>query len=134
MYCRKSVLLIGSNPSQRSECSVSAFHASTRSRKTIETWFRDIPCDLFFTNVIDHPTENNRPLRVSEIRDAIPSLHHKVTGYNKIVALGKTAAKALDIAGIEYFEMPHPSGSNRKLNDKGWVHEVILKLANYIDS
>lgn len=82
----KKVLLVGSNPSEASP-DTTAFHPNTRSRNILESWFSNIDADISFINICDKKTPKNRPLRVSEIRESIPSLLNKIK--------------------------PHPSGINR---------------------
>jgi len=48
-----------------------------------------------------------------------------------IVALGNNASKWL--RKIPHFKMPHPSGRNRKLNDKEFVKERLNLCKTYID-
>lgn len=62
------------------------------------------------------------PLLKSKIDDIKPL---------RIVALGKTAEKALTLLGIPHFAMPHPSGRNRQLNDPEYLSKKIKGLQNY---
>jgi len=43
----------------------------------------------------------------------------------KIIALGKSAEKALTKLGVPHYPMPHPSGRNRLLNDTDYEAFVI---------
>ena len=130
------VILIGSNPSEKSPDN-SPFHPSTRSRAFIETWFDGIDTEIHFENVCDRKRSGNRPMKVSEIKDALPGLRSRIEEFGfqncKIVALGKTASKALDLLEVEYHEMPHPSGMNRFWNDKDKSAEAIESLRKYLD-
>jgi hypothetical protein len=126
-----SVLIIGSNPSQKSP-DTSAFHPSTKSRKIIDSWFKDIPVDISFTNVIDRPTEKNRPLTQNEIMSGLPALIDLSKKYDKVVALGSSAGRAVDMGNIGHIKMPHPSGLNRQLNDGEWVRRKVLELTKYL--
>ena len=126
-------MLVGSNPSRRSPDN-SVFHASTRSRMTVDAWFRDIECQISFTNVSREKTENNRPLTVREIRSNLPRLKEELKGYDKIVALGNTAQKALTLLCFDFFAMPHPSGLNRLLNDPIYIKNKIKALHRYIEN
>ena len=126
------VLLVGSNPSERS-LDNSAFHVETKSRQTIDTWFSGKSVNLKFENVSSSVTNRNRSLNVSEIRACLPNLKQRLEGYNIIVAVGKTAVKALQMLEIEHFEMWHPSGLCRKWNDKQASAEKITALHRYID-
>ena len=130
-----SVLLIGSNPSERS-INTTAFHSSTRSRMVLDQWFNGIDVDVYYENVCDRTRPGNRPLRVSEIRESLPRLssilNHDGFRNCKVVALGKTASKALSMLEVEYMEMPHPSGLNRFWNDKDKAEAKIKELHKYL--
>lgn len=129
------VLIVGSNPSVKSPNN-SAFHPSTRSRMILDEWFKDIDAELHFINVCDRTRPGNRQMRVSEIRECLPSLKSKIKMtkliHCRVVAVGRTASKALNLLGVEYLEMPHPSGMNRKLNDKEYVASKICELKRFI--
>jgi uracil-DNA glycosylase len=77
---------------------------------------------------------DNKPLTGSEIQNALPSFSKQLEEFKgfKFVALGKTAARACELAGVDFLEMPHPSGMNRKLNDPEYVKEKIKRLAEFI--
>lgn len=75
-------------------------------------------------NQIDKPFEG---LSGTSLNIAISKNHIKV------VALGSAAKKYLLKAGInEFFVLPHPSGLNRKLNDKKFVEDTLEKCQEYI--
>lgn len=46
-----------------------------------------------------------------------------------VVALGKVAARTLKKKGLRHYELPHPSGRNRQLNDKTDVMTKLISLA-----
>ncbi len=48
-----------------------------------------------------------------------------------IVALGNNASKAL--GKTPHFKLPHPSGRNRQINDKAFIHRELQKCKIYID-
>lgn len=52
--------------------------------------------------------------------------------YLKVIALGNNASKALTKAGVEHFKMYHPSGLNRKLNNKKDVQKKLKECYEYI--
>lgn len=126
------ILFVGSNPSQASICNV-AFHGTTRSSKILTKWCTDVKGLKMHINVSNETTAGNRPLRDHEINKALRSLKETIDGIkpDKIVALGKTAAKALSRLRVEFLEMPHPSGRNRKLNDKEYEAQKIKELVEY---
>jgi uracil-DNA glycosylase len=50
----------------------------------------------------------------------------------KIIALGKKAAEVLDELNVSHFQLPHPSGLNRKLNDKEYINRELKVAYDYI--
>jgi uracil-DNA glycosylase len=88
-----------------------------------------------YINVVNKKTQDNRPLKQSEIKEALPDLISTINAINpdKIITLGKTAENALRMIGNKSFHtMPHPSGRNRKLNDPVYVEAVIGAMYDYI--
>ena len=126
------ILFVGSNPSQRS-ANDSAFHGSTRSAQILAEWTKDIPGTKIHINVVNKKTDDNRPLKASEIKDNLDNLTADIliAQADKIVALGKTAAKALTLLRVNFYEMPHPSGRNRLLNDPEYVAQKIKGLVEF---
>jgi uracil-DNA glycosylase len=125
------IVFVGSNPSQKRKLN-GAFTPDTVSGRVLHEWIRAAEIDLWHTlNIVDYITENNRPLNKSEILPHIPHIKLSLSFCTKIVAMGKTAHKALQLAGIPHLEMPHPSGLNRKLNDPEYVSKCIAMLRDY---
>lgn len=123
-----TILFIGSNPSQKA-ASNEAFTADTASGRILRSWIEGIEGNIVFDNIVPQVTENNRPLHPNEMAQAQASLSERIKEIkpDRIVALGKSAAKVLSKLKLDFFEMPHPSGRNRKLNDKDYVvHQVAL--------
>jgi uracil-DNA glycosylase family 4 len=127
------ILFIGSNPSVRS-VNTDAFDLSTRSGRILASWIRDIEAPVRFLNISDIPTPNNRPLTKTEITAALPSLKGKIESLNPthIVALGKVATRALTTLNLRFYAMEHPSGMNRKLNDKLFVTHMLAEFKQYV--
>ena len=126
------IVFVGSNPSVASG-SNRPFDDDTKSYKILWGWINAAipePSVCYF-NVSNEPTPNNRPLNASEIKECIPGLQIAMQNHSKIVALGKTAHRALEMAGIPHLELSHPSGLNRKLNCPYYVNELISKLRDY---
>lgn len=124
-----TILLVGSNPSVRS-LTDKAFDSSTYSGRILQSWLNGIDGTIYCENITSQKTENNRPLNSNEMALARVSLLERINRINpdRLVALGKSAAEILKDLGLEFLEMPHPSGLNRKLNDKEFVK---LKLAEF---
>jgi uracil-DNA glycosylase len=127
------VILIGSNPSEKSPDN-SPFHPSTRSRMTVDAWFSDLDIDIRFENVCQETRPGNRRIRVSEIKENLKSLRDRIDSYGecKVVALGRTAEKALTMLSIKHMLVPHPSGANRFWNDKAASRDMIARLRAYV--
>ncbi len=126
------LLFVGSNPSSKS-VDDSAFHHSTKSGKILDSWCKDLVGTKVYINVSDKKTENNRPLTMQDTKNNLDNLREDIMIQNpdKIVALGKTAATAMTLLRLNFYEMPHPSGLNRKLNDKEYVAEKIKGLLEF---
>ena len=122
---------MGSNPSNASpDCS--GFHIATKSRIVVEKWLDGIDCQVTYTNVALHKTENNKPLTVKQIKENIPRLKEEIMGYDKVIALGNTASKALTLLRANFMAMPHPSGCCRFWNDKEAGERKIEEFKGYI--
>jgi hypothetical protein len=133
----KQILFIGSNPSIRA-IDTTPFHQSTKSGRVLSSWidFLQPIDDIKFLNISDKPTENNRPLTQSEMMTYIQNMRsilvdYYIKGY-KIIALGRTAANALQVLQISHFQATHPSPRNRKLNDSTFIQTMLRAMKAYI--
>lgn len=124
------IVFVGSNPSTASTTD-EAFHESARSSKILADWTKDIPGDKRYVNVARRKTDNNKALTTAEMKAELPRLKNDLAGATRIVALGKTAMRALSLLGVDFYEMPHPSGRNRLLNDKEYAARKIKELVHY---
>jgi uracil-DNA glycosylase len=130
------IMFVGSNPSVRSGSAV-AFWNDTKSRAVLDGWTDQLlKCNdytFYYTNVYNKPTVSNRPLTMKQIKESLDQLKNsaEVQEPDRIIALGKTAEKALTLLHIPHMAMPHPSGLNRKLNDKTYVEQKIKELVEY---
>ena len=130
-----NIIFVGSNPSKAAKQG-GAFTPDTRSYVILRSWIdrANIKDVVDFCNVHHGSTADNRPLSSQEIKDSVSRIQILLHEYDKIVALGKSAHKALELAGIKHLEMPHPSPRNRKLNSSSYVDEQIKKLELYANS
>lgn len=134
------IVFIGSNPSQKSK-SIVPFWYDTKSNAVLSKWMSEVHKApnitieaVYYFNVANHPTPGNRPLKTSEIHAGLINLDAKLSEVNpdRIIALGKTAEKALTLLRKQFLAMPHPSGMNRQLNDPAYVAEKIKALQDYL--
>lgn len=130
-----NVLFLGSNPSEKSS-TTKPFWYDTKSLTILSKWLENLDemQNTYYMNVANYATPGNRPLKTSEIKTELDRLRSEIgdLGNIKIVALGKTAEKALQLLGLSHYAMPHPSGLNRKLNDPLYVEEKINGLKFYL--
>lgn len=126
------ILFIGSNPSSKAASS-EAFGEDTVSGRILRSWIKGIEGVILFDNIVSQITENNRPLNQNEMAHASASLLERINRIDpdRLVALGKSAADALKMLKLEHFKMDHPSGMNRKLNDKAYTASKVAALKEY---
>jgi len=132
---RKSLIIVGSNPSSASPDST-PFHPATKSRKFIDKLFKDSDYQLIYINLVDYKTEGNKPLSNKVIKlelNNIKQKFHEIRDF-KIIAFGKTASYGLNLARIEHFALPHPSGLCRFWNDKSASEAKIMEMFEWIES
>jgi uracil-DNA glycosylase len=129
---KTTVILVGSNPSAKSPNDV-PFDPSVRSARTLGTWIEGIDAEFLFMNVSDVKTQSNKPLSTAQIKGSLSSLKEKLDQYPKarVVALGKTAEKALSMLNVHFLALPHPSGMNRMLNDPDTVRLTKENLKSF---
>lgn len=115
------LLLVGDKPSSKNKDPHIAF-IGTKSHKRIEEWLELIleeEADIIMINQSD-------PNFTSHLIYA--TLHQY-----RIIALGEVAAIALANNGVvNFFKLPHPSGRNRKLNDKNYIADALRKCKHWI--
>lgn len=51
---------------------------------------------------------------------------------SRIIALGNNAAAECERQKFKYFKLPHPSGRNRKLNDKAYEKTILKECYKWI--
>ena len=123
------VLFVGDKPSSKNTDPNMAF-LGTKSGETLEKWIRHMNVDWFRTiNQVDAEFEDN-------VLDAVNNLY-------PVIALGNNAQAALinlmnknalvKFRSYLFYTLPHPSGRNRKLNDKKYVEETLKECKNHID-
>lgn len=128
------ILFVASHPSRLNKDPNIAMIGS-KSEKNFNAWAEYLVPDKKYTvvNVSNKVTEMNRPLKRSEY-DLLSlcnyTIHPSVT---KVVALGNTAADALDMIGIKYFKLPHPSPLNRFLNNTVQVEAVLEECKAWLE-
>ena len=115
------ILLVGDKPSSKNKDPNVAF-VGTKSFTTIQQWLKVMGLG------------NAKIVMINRVD---PSFHNLVIqatlGRYKIIALGAEAKKALTHLGVSnFFCLPHPSGRNRKLNNKKYVAEILQQCKSWV--
>lgn len=114
------VLFVGDKPSAKNLDPNVAFEG-TKSGETLKQW-----CKLMGLHRSDYEAIN----RVDEF--FVECCRSFVKNDKAVVSLGVKAHQALLKAGIPHFPLPHPSGLNRKLNDKNSLSAELARCFQYI--
>lgn len=115
------VLIVGINPSN-----LKADRSTTWRR--LPAWADRLGLDIFaFTNCIPNQGKYSHKDIDYDILAAC------TVGHEKVIALGNFVSKALEKINVEHFILPHPSGLNRKLNDKAYEDEMLLLCEEYLN-
>ena len=116
------VLVVGMNPGGYKTIT----KGDTLSR--LGDWLESININRYsFMNCVDTPGK----VKLEDVN------YNKVVDtardYNKIIALGNFVSEVLDVLMLDHFKLPHPSGLNRKINDKQYIEQELNKCRNYIN-
>lgn len=113
-------MFVGDRPSPKNTNPSIAFYG-TRSMDTLAGW-------LFWLGL------NKRHVLFinSHEQDLLTAIevHSNLGGV--VVALGNNASSRLNKLQIPHFKLPHPSGRNRKLNDKKFIDSELKKCKDYL--
>lgn len=112
------VLFVGDRPSKTNAHEDVAF-VGAKCFPTLITWIQRLKPDFYVC--VNSYNESDW--------DKIRALKNQ--GF-KVIALGKQAADLLDTMNIVHFQLPHPSGLNRKLNDKQYIERELRVAFDYI--
>lgn len=123
------IFFIGDKPSKKNKDPRVAF-VGTPSYKTLLSWIAQMDVDIH--EVI---LANKDDIRAMEVDAWFTAPRAGLIGpHHKVVALGDAASKHLDSIGLKHFKLPHPSGLNRKLNDKKYVDQVLGECYRYLNN
>jgi hypothetical protein len=115
------VIVVGINPASGSPDKL------CQSIKRLSSWADKIGIRYYsFVNCI------GRPGPYSQKDVEYDFLRECVKGYDKVLALGGFPSQALKKLGVDHFTLPHPSGLNRKLNDRDYEKRVLEECSEYI--
>lgn len=99
----------------------------TASYRTFVGWLADMHIDIGRVRLFNQ-SDNPFPGTASRFLN-----ENAAKGNIRVVALGKAAMNYLMKVGVdEFYALPHPSGLNRKLNDKKKLKETLDSCKTYI--
>lgn len=116
------VLFVGDSPSKANTNPIMAFIGS-RSGKTLEAWTERLGLKLGEYMMINRTDEFFADCARSFYKSSRP-----------VISLGVKADVALSKANVPHFSLPHPSGLNRKLNDKKTLGLTLSRCRRHIDA
>lgn len=131
--CPVRAILVGTNASRAAENPEEAFSLDTVSGKRLHEIVSGIEAELFYTNVYNSSTQNNKPLTTKQVYDSLPELYNKIKEYDKVIAVGRTADRALTLLNIPHITIPHPSGINRFWNNQDSMPTVKEMIRKYLE-
>ena len=116
------VLFVGANPSRHNTEARIAF-AGTKSGKVLLSWISALGIrDYKLINLID---DIKPKLTKSDLIKGAKRVKMEQFEFDTIIALGNDAAEACKLAKVNCIKLPHPSPSNRILNDKQHVKKLL---------
>ena len=125
------VIIVGDKPSSKNIDSAIAFVGTTSYKKLLE-WIYEL--DLDINNVVlCNKDQFSSYEYIKAYKVETKNLLVEVDETDKIIALGKNAAKYLNELKVSYFELPHPSGLNRKLNDRKKITEILKNCKEWLN-
>ncbi|MCL2172241.1 MAG: uracil-DNA glycosylase [Nitrososphaerota archaeon] len=129
------VMFIGQNPGAEEEQTGRPFvgRAGKFLTKTL-TEFGINRKEVYITNIVKHTSPENRKPCPEEVSLCIPYLIQEITLIKPkiIVLLGASAKETPRIAGIEYFEIVHPSAAMRFTKMREKFRAQIAELTKQI--
>jgi hypothetical protein len=112
------ILVVGLNPSRK--------HGNSPSLKLLFKWFDELGIQYAsFINLYEGYEINGSACQIEFIRDISKE-------YDRVLALGQTVSDHLSRVDVHHYSLPHPSGLNRLLNDKKYVHDQLEACKNYL--
>ena len=124
------IVFVGDKPGKKNKDPKVPF-VGTQSYKRLLEWIWKLDLDISDIKLI-----NQEGFEYFKASDRV--YYNKVLLGNSIgiifIALGKNAEKKLQDSGIECFNLPHPSGLNRVLNDKKYLESVLKKCKKWLES
>jgi hypothetical protein len=120
------VLFLSQNPAKPEN--VKRPLVGTRSYRTFQAWLKALGSpDHVLLNASDRLGKVTwRDYRSRPVMEALSRCTH-------FIALGAYASGLLELLEVKHFQLPHPSGLNRKLNNSEELEQQLRLCRIYID-
>ena len=131
------IIFVGDKPSTKNIDPKVPF-VGTKSYKTLLDWIARLDIDISDTIIVNsngvdkYPFSNDNNTAINFSCPAT-SVDYDAE-LDKVIALGNNAASVLNGHLLPHFKLPHPSGRNRKLNDKKYVKQVLKECKEWLCS
>ena len=112
------VVFVGDQPSQTNVHHEIAF-VGAKCFERLVSWIKQLPIDFY---VCVNSFSEGDTHKIQALKN---------DGF-KVIALGNKASNRLSALKIQHYKLPHPSGLNRKLNDKQYMALELLGCMNYL--
>lgn len=122
------IVFVGDQPSAKNISKNIPF-VGTQSYKRLLEWIWELDVDISLVTLKNSKNDEN-------LNDWVITACWEKT---KIICLGENAAKAMEHAmrewdcPMQFFVLPHPSGLNRKLNDKKYIKKMLRQCKQWIN-
>lgn len=116
------IIFVGDKPGRKNVDPNVPF-VGTQSYKRLLEWIWEMD-----VNISDVKMYNKDDLWLHNLRH-----YAKFKGY-RVVCLGNTSSELFNENDIPHFKLPHPSGRNRKLNDKKWLKQQLKECKKWLKS
>lgn len=130
-----AIMIVGQNPGAEEDESGRPFvgRAGKFLTKTLEE-FGIKRENVYITNIVKHTSPENRKPYPDEVAACLPYLNQQIALIKPkiVVLLGASAKETPRVAGIEYFEIVHPSAAMRftkmRIKFRGQIEELVKKI------
>ena len=128
------ILFVASNPSRLNKDPLIPMVGS-KSYKTFKKWadYLSTGSSYIVMNASNKVTKDSSLLKRSDYELELIKLALEIGKITKVVALGNAAADALNMLGVEYYKLPHPSPRNRFLNNTVQVEAVLIDCKEWLN-
>lgn len=124
------IIFVGDQPSSKNIDARIPFVGTVSYKRLLEWCYK---MDIDVTDVIIVNRNGIRPYGTSFVEFCGNCVSVDYQHEDKVIALGEKAAEALSKVPVSYFTLPHPSGRNRKLNDKRYVNKVLKQCKEWLN-